>query len=125
MSVPLSNRLPANQAALKHLPNADPEQSYLVQLADWGLSRGLPVSRPQSPSQPGRAEVEQAVDRLLGMSAMQATRWLLSSDNLPADEQAATIELLLNQAQSPQAAAAIVLETLYDRMVAASEYSPE
>jgi hypothetical protein len=49
-----------------------------------------------------------------------ATDWFLSNANLERDEQETSLTLELEQADSPRDAAQIMVETAYDRMVAAS-----
>lgn len=128
-----SNKLPVNQAALSWLLEAradvDPSVSYLASLASWGFEKDqVRVQKPMSPSQPERADVENAVNRLLGSgekAVAHATEWFLSNPNLDREEQADNLEVNLRDAEDPRDAAQIVVETAYDRMVAASELSQE
>lgn len=123
-----SNRLPVNQAALAWLQEAKASPSvgvsYLAQLASWGLEKDLvDVPRPSSASQPERYSLEMQVGALLGVgeaAVAAATRWLLGNPNLSVDEQATNLSGLLAQAETPQEAAQAAVETVYDRMVAAS-----
>ncbi len=124
-----SNNWPLNQAALGWLEQAkaevQPDQSYLAQLAAWGLESGqAEVPRPQSPSQPLRSDLQQTVEALLGQDPLEATVWFLQNPNLPQEDQRRTVADLLKAATSPQEAAQSVVETAYDRMVAESESSP-
>jgi hypothetical protein len=124
-----SNLWPVNQAALKWLNEAktlpEPDASYLAQLAFWGLERGgVEVPRPTAPSQPSPHDVMLLVETLYGMDADKASRFILSNPNLAVDEQTRCLEKQLNAAESPQDAAQIVIETVYDLMVADSPTDP-
>jgi hypothetical protein len=128
MSEAPSNLWPVNQAALKWLKEAkaSPEEgiSYVVQLAWWGLEKNLVhVPRPISPSQPEPHNLENAVGALLGSGAKEAefaSEWFLSNPNLSKEEQEQNLEQQLRDAESPQEAAQIAVETVYDLMVAES-----
>ena len=125
MTEAAANKSLVNQAALKWLDAPDPEQSYLAQLAMWGLEKGgAQVPRPMSPSQPERYEVESQIEALLAATPSQASRWLLSNPNLEREEQATNLAQQLQDATSPEEAAQIVVQTAYDRMVAESATSP-
>jgi hypothetical protein len=120
-----SNNWPINRAALKWLREAkeSPQQdaSYVAQLAMWGLEKGIvDVSRPLSPSQPERHELELVVGTVFGWEPEEASEWFLSNPNLEREEQEDNLAWLLEQAKSPQEAAQIAVETAYDLMVAKS-----
>lgn len=127
-----SNQWAVNRAALPWLKKADadpdPTMSYLVQMAWWGLEKGgVRVQQPRAPSQPEPHALESAVSLFLTSGAREAasaSRWLLSNPNLSFEEQAANLEMLLREAASPQEAAQVVVEAIYDLMVAESEPSP-
>jgi hypothetical protein len=128
MSEAPSNQRPVNQAALKWLQEAradiDPDVNYLASLASWGFEKDqVRLPEPMSPSQPGRHDVENAVNGLLGAGEKAvafATDWFLSNPNLERDEQEDSLRLKLEQAESPRDASQIVVETAYDLMVAES-----
>jgi dTDP-glucose pyrophosphorylase len=133
MSEAPTNKQPVNQAALRWLEEGkmepDGDISYLVQLASWGFEKDVVnVPRPIAPSQPERADIEQAVNKLLKRGPKTvafATEWFLSNPNLTKEEQAQNLVWQLEQAPNPSEAAQAVVETVYDLMVAVSETSPE
>jgi hypothetical protein len=98
-----SNQSPIEQLALKWLQTAEanyePGMSYLAQLAYWGLEKGEIEDWGSSP----RYELEDMVSALLGLKVDEQATFLLSK---------------LQQAESPQEAALVVIEVAYDRMVA-------
>lgn len=128
IEVPI-NKSPENQLAkgwlLKAKVPANPLEPYVIQLAVWGLEE--PQNRspdPMSPSDPLPEEVESLTYRLLVTGAKpchQAMRYLLGNPNLTQAEQQANLNHVLTAAQSPQEAAAAVLETIHDLMVAMTE----
>jgi hypothetical protein len=129
MIVP-SNRWPVNQAALRWLKAArDPvrdDMSYLVQLAWWGLENGVSPSQPNSPSQPDRNDLELALGRRLKAGAPEAataTRWVLANPDLNPQETANNLRSQLDLAKSPQEAASLVVETVFERMAAVNSMS--
>jgi hypothetical protein len=128
-----SNLLVMNQEALKwlHEAKASPMEgiSYVAQLAAWGLEKGIvEVPAPMSPSQPERHNLESAVDALLGFGRQEAefaSQWFLSNPNLSKEEQEDNLVERLRDAETPQEAAQVVVETAYDLMVAASATNQE
>lgn len=119
-----ANRLSINQTALGWLRKAnespDPLFLYLTQLAKWGLEQGLSVDLP---GEVETDDLERQVDALLEIrenpTAEQATayRWMTSNPNGPQRaEQVSSLEASLASAENPRKAAAIVLETISDRM---------
>lgn len=123
------NRWPLNQRALHWLRQAkepgNPQMPYVVQLAQWGLeAEQVQMPDPLAPSQPLPEGVAQLVGYLQvtgAKPAHQAMQYLLSNPNLDREEQQNNLETALQQATTPQAAAAAVLEIIYDLMVATSE----
>jgi hypothetical protein len=120
-----SNLWPVNQAALAWLRKAgepaEPDMSYLAQLAWWGMENGATVPRPMSPSQPERDNLESALAALLERGPAQAeaaTTWFLENPNLDREEQEESLAQRLQTATDPEDAAQVVLEVAYDLMVA-------
>lgn len=130
MTVP-SNNWPVNRAALNWLRAAkkppNPEVSYLLQLAWWGLENGLRVPSPNSPSQPDHNDVELAVGRRLRSGpkeAAAASRWLLSNpDGENPQVQAQNLARQLGQVNNPMDAARLVVEMACERMAAVNAMS--
>jgi hypothetical protein len=119
-----SNRWPVNQLALQWLRKTpeppDPDISYPAQLAWWGPEK-VDIQRPVHPSQPEAADLEMALGGLLGVGpaeALKASRWFLSNPNLGRWEQERTLALELQEAESPQAAAVVLIQAAYSLMVA-------
>lgn len=128
--LPLNNT-PLNQAALRWLEQAKAQRSpsllYLTQLAFWGLEKGVQVQSEVPPE-----ALQDQVSLLLAVKANaakeqgQAYQWLLSNPDGPSQaEQTSTLEKALRSAPDPLQAAAAVLETVSDRMAAASASNPE
>ena len=121
-----ANRQAVNQATLMWLRRAKAEATpwvaYLPQLAAWGLEDGGPtVSCPLAPSMPDRGDVESMLGLLQAAGkeeAAQATRFLLSNPNLSRQEQTSWLLSQLQAARSPEEAAQVVLEVIYDRLQA-------
>lgn len=123
MTVDLSNSSPLNRQALHWLQQAKAEtsdqQSYLAQLAQWGTER-LELPEPQTEREPDSHDLTMALERAMGAEPERATEWLLSNPNLSLEEQTDLLLPQLQQAETPQQAAAAVLETFFDAMTAAS-----
>lgn len=121
------NNLPANLLALHWLRQAkaqhDPSLLYLLQLAVWGIEKGQRFQgNGIEPDQ-----LESQVHALLsgqgnkGVEAAKVYRWLVTNPNGPTQpEQATALEKALRNSPDPLQAAAVVLETVSDRMAAAS-----
>jgi hypothetical protein len=127
------NKWRVNQLALRWLRQAkadvSPWSAYLPQLASWGLEKGgLEISEPLSPSQPTQSQVTSMLALLEAPGtekALRATEWILSNPNLSRPEQTNNLVVRLTEPSSPEEAAQVVLDTMYDRMVAASSSSQE
>ena len=114
----------AKRWLLKIKESPDPQVLYLAQLAQWGLeNQKVELPEPLSPSQPMRPALEQVALGLLEPGAKAATkamRLLLSNPNLHPEDAAQNLLSALQQASSSEEAAAVVIETIYDLMVATS-----
>jgi hypothetical protein len=125
------NRREVNKLALHWLiqakEGANEDQPYVVQRAQWGLqNEKIDLPEPLTPSQPRPEPLEQLVASLLlereAKPAARVMRFLYSNPNLSPAEQAENLSAALRQAQSPEKAAAEVVEHIYDLMVATSPY---
>ena len=118
----LSNSSPLNRQALSWLEKAKAEtsdqQSYLAQLAAWGLERA--EIQPSAPNHPDSHDLSSAIEALLGADPDRATAWFLENPELEPDEQEASLLSDLQQAQSPEEAAQRTVESAYSVMVAHS-----
>jgi transcriptional regulator with XRE-family HTH domain len=127
-----SNKLPVNQLAAKWLQvakePADPDRSFLAQLAWWGLEHGVQLPEPNHYTHPERHNLEHVIGLLLRSGpkeAAKATEWFLNNPNQPPQENIQYLVGLLKQASSPQEAAQLVLEVMFDRIVAVNATSRE
>ncbi len=129
MSVLHANTLPPNQEALRWLKAAkeseDSHLLYLVQLAHWGLEKGLQLNSVQRHNAL-QEDVELQVGYLLGAKDQaNVYRWLLTNPNGPQmSEQADQVLSGLRKSRNPLQAAAVVLETVSSRMAAARARIP-
>ena len=115
------NRDPINQAALVHLHQlgVSPEANalHVMDLAIWGLEHDH-VAVPWN-----RYALELAVGQILDTDPKLLMKWLVSNPNGPAArEQRAHLLNLLEQAESPDSAAAGVLEVIHSRLAANMPY---
>lgn len=99
----------------------DSSAAFLLQLAFWGLQEGVEIRRSSEPDHPGSNDIMLAIYWLLmrRLTALDGTEWLLSNPNLGRKEAMGNLLHQLEQARAPLEAAQAVLETAYDRMVAA------
>jgi hypothetical protein len=121
LPVNLLNQKPLNASALSWLRKAgevsDPGALHLLTLANWGVEQGL-----AKPILGGQAYVlEGQVGELLGWNPRAAMDWLVSNRNGPSPE-GQELELLvaLEAAESPRAAATLVLRVILDAQIAAT-----
>ena len=107
------NQHPLNRAAKKFLPPELQDNGHLHALAlvRWGLDNELEI-RPSSPSQPDQEQVLQRLKLLESQPPNQALNYLLQVDGEPVLSASE-----LEEQPSPQAAAALLLETLHSNMV--------
>lgn len=120
----LSNSSPINRQALHWLEQAKAEtsdqQSYLAQLAAWGLEQSEIRDPPIAPNHPDQHDLTSAIEALLGADPDQATAWFLENPELDPAEQESSLLADLQQAESPQQAAQRAVESAYSVMVAHS-----
>lgn len=128
--LPENNRAP-NLLARKWLVEArtplNPSLLFVTQLAYWGLEKGVEVhSQVDEDVLQDQVNLLLAVKENAGREQANAYQWLLSNPNgPPLAEQERTLQRELASAKDPLEAAAAVLETVSDRMAAASAPSPE
>lgn len=109
------NQLPLSQAAKKFLPEAwnDDQCLHVLSLIRCGIEdSGLEI-KPISPNHPTQEDVERQLVRLWRMEPSRAIKFLTEVDG----EIVLTAESLLDQ-QTPEDAAWLLLETVYNNMVA-------
>jgi hypothetical protein len=116
--LPENNNL-LNRAAHKWLREAreyaPPHYLHLLTLASWGLENGAQGEWPSR----DRATLEEQVALLFGWKPQSVLRWLLGNPEAGSRaEQARSLLKLLHTTDSPKAAAAHVLNTIYSRQVA-------
>lgn len=118
----LSNSSPLNRQALRWLEQAKVEtsdqQSYLAQLAAWGLEQA--EIQPSAPNHPDSHDLTMAIDALLGADPQRATEWFLENPELEPAEQESNLLSDLQQAANPEEAARRTVESAYSVMVAHS-----
>jgi len=118
MFVPQNNS-ELNQEALRWLKEAnepaDPYALHLLTLAFWGLENG---ARGEWPDR-DQAAIELQVGHLCGWTPTDIMDWLMSNPNGPEDpsEQEQNLVSELQNAESPNQAAAFVLNVIYSRQV--------
>jgi len=116
---PPQNNGALNRAAWRQLKEAkiNPQlhHLYLLQLAAWGLENGAQGEWPEQE----RAFLKDQVDSLFGWTKPESViAWLLSNPEGPEkSEQQENLLQLLQTADSPQEAAAHVLNAIYSRQV--------
>ena len=113
------NKGQLNQAALKWLKAAKtpafPHVLHILSLADWGLNKSVPLECPNR----DRPAVEEQVGQLLGWKPENALAWLVNNPNGPRPaEQMHDLLVTLQGADSPESAAAAVLNHIYSRQQA-------
>lgn len=110
------NSHPINRSSLKWLKEAkewaNPSYLHVLNLAAWGLEhRVWPHPRKDA--------IEEQIGHLCRWKAEDAMGWLTDNPNGPdPKEQEADLFRQIQEAASPQRAAAHVLETIFDRMQA-------
>jgi len=114
------NSRPVNRLAEQWLLKAkDPIAEHYLQvicLAVWGAEKG--VDQPAVPSHL-RADLENAAGRLLSWSSANAMAWLFGNpDGDDPEAQERDLEAALEAAETPEEAAAEVLEVLFYRLQA-------
>lgn len=112
----LPNHSMLNTAALRWLKiaraDAPPHHLHLLNLAAWGLENGVLGEWPERE----RPALTEQVSLLFGMQPKLTQEWLLSNPNGPGShEQASNLLNSLDQAKSPQQAAAFVLNAIWSR----------
>ena len=118
------NRQPLNRAALKHLVAAgqrpEPQELYLLQLATWGLEKGLQIPGPWNRY---RHDLQDSLYRLMGpkIDPRKVMNFLFSNPNLPSPQEARdNLLALLTETKDPQEAALQMMEW-YARLKAATD----
>jgi len=115
------NGWPVNRLAKRWLlegrQHADPNYPYLLQLVLAGLEGGVELL-----GQGGdfREELELAAGQMLSprLDPVKVTRWFTNNPDGPEDlsEQAATLEIALEEARTWKEAAQVAMEAFYDRI---------
>lgn len=111
----LANQLPLNQAARKFLPAAweDGQRLHVLSLMWWGIQESDLKIESISPSHPTQDDIEEQLIRLWRLEPSRALKFLTEVDGeivLHVEE--------LQQQESPEEAAWLLLETLHSNMVA-------
>ena len=120
----LSNSSPLNRQALRWLEQAKVEtsdqQSYLAQLAAWGMERVELQDPPVAPNHPDSHDLSSALEALLGADPQRATEWFLEIPEIEPEEQESSLLSELQQAANPEEAGRRAVESAYNVMVAHS-----
>jgi hypothetical protein len=109
-----------NRAALVWINQANehapPHHLHLLSLAAWGLDEGVSGDWPDK----NRYALQEQVNLLFGWKPANVITWLISNPNGPEDTREQEEELLsgIETADSPEFAAAMVLNAIYSRQVA-------
>jgi hypothetical protein len=112
--IKLANQLPLNRAAKKFLPEdwQGNQELHVLSLMRWGLDNGLEIV-PHHPTHPTQEKLVARLNRLAQMKPKQAIKFLTEVDGeVVLDEDA------LEEQESPEDAAGLLLETLHSNMVA-------
>lgn len=115
------NNLPLNRAALFWLKEAKAQAPahnlHFLSLAAWGLENAAEGDWPQSE----QAALRQQTDVMFGWPPALSMRWVHSNPNGPqTDEQQINLLNDVQLAQTPKQAAALVLNAIWNRQVAAN-----
>jgi len=120
--ISLANQLPLNRAAKKFLPKewqgSDMVELHVLSLMRWGLENGLEHWLEETTrlrKGPTPEQVEARINLLADMDPKKAMQFLTDPENT--GDVMLDAEDLLKQ-ENPLDAARILLETLYDAMVA-------
>ena len=121
LQIKLANQLPLNRAAKEFLPKdwqGDHTEMHVLSLMRWGLENGLEHWLEETTrlrKGPTPEQVEARINRLAQMEPRKAMQFLTDPENT--GEVMLYAEDLLKQ-EGPLNAASLLLETLYDNMVA-------
>lgn len=112
-----ANEDPLNQMARLLLPTIwrEPDELSVLTLMRWGLSNGLYI-RPLSPTHPDQDQVEAMIDLLARTEPDKVMAFLTNPETEPDGETILTMEAM-EQAATPEAAASLLLEALFNSMV--------
>lgn len=116
LRIDLANQIPLNQAAAQFLP---PElrdmtaEMHVLSLMRWGLKNGLKIVQKAS-HHPNQNKVEARINRLSQMEPRKAMQFLTDPENTG---DIVLVASDLSKQKTPEDAARLLLETLYDNMV--------
>jgi len=117
LQISLANQIPLNQAAAKFLP---PEwedsraELYVLSLMRWGLENGLEV-KSRFLEHPTQDKLEARINRLAQMEPKKVMQFMTDPENVG---NVVLVAADLSNQKTPEDAARLLLETLYDNMVA-------
>jgi hypothetical protein len=115
--VALANQLPLNKVAIAFLPDdwGTSTEVAVLTLMRWGLDNGI-TWEPLAPHHPDSDQLMARINRMENWEPRRTMAFLTNPEN--GEDEETLNAAMLAEATTPQQAAAILLEHLYDAMVA-------